>query len=228
MLVTTSRHHPIQLSSASLSSLITRLLLLGPFSATCSNIYFSSNRCRPVSAAKMSTVAIPQQHTLHSPSLQHPDSPDNASDSETPASSRKSSRSASRSSRRSKESTRQQPGLQRMSGYFPLGYKEAAYQWVCSLSLFHLSKPWSLRATRLTSTSFPGHIVDQRIASHLRAQCPKTDPLPQRGRLRCSLLRLAKYRRQARSLRQPCMALRHGAPLGQEQGPERVLGRARR
>lgn len=133
MLVIRSRHQPlISFSSASLSSLVTRL-----FSATCSTCNIIVNRPsaysnrRPVSAAKMTTVAIPQQHIQHPPPpLEHSSTPNSASDSETPASSRKSSRSASRSSRRSRESTRQQPGLQRMSGYFPLGYKEAAYQWV--------------------------------------------------------------------------------------------------
>lgn len=119
-----------------LSSLVTRPLVLSLFSATCSNRPSLYSHHRLVSAATMSTVAIPQQHHHHHqhppppPHVEQPDSPKSASDSETPSSSRKSSRSGSRS-RRSKDSTRQQPGLQRMSGYFPLGYKDAAYQWVC-------------------------------------------------------------------------------------------------
>lgn len=137
-------HRPIS-SSSSLSALATRLLL-APFSATCSinslSPYSSNRRRLLVSAApQMSTVAIPQQDQHQHPAPQQPASPDHASDSETPSSSRKSSRSRSRSARRSKESNRPQPGLQRMSAYFPIGYKEAAYQWVCHCHGLRTSPP---------------------------------------------------------------------------------------
>ncbi|KAL1858892.1 hypothetical protein Daus18300_009761 [Diaporthe australafricana] len=78
----------------------------------------------------MSTAALPQQ-PQHFP---HPEAAPTAtdthpSDSEKSSSSRDSSRSGSRS-----RTQKGQRGLQRMSTYFPLGYKEAAYQWWTTLS----------------------------------------------------------------------------------------------
>lgn len=126
----------------SYSSLVIRIATRvgsSPLSATtCSNIDCAYNTRTAGSVARMSTVAIPQQ-PLSQPIHHQPPSPsydphDSAFDSETPTSSRASSRSG-RQSRRSQDRTKSPPSGQasRMSAFFPLGYKEAASQWVCSL-----------------------------------------------------------------------------------------------
>lgn len=113
-----------------------RSRVVSPPSATCSNKFSTCNTRSAGSVAIMSTsAAIPQQdhrqdHSLH----QNSEPPSDAFDSETPTSSRASSRSgrASRkSSSKSRKVTQPQPASEkRMSAFFPLGYKEAAYQWV--------------------------------------------------------------------------------------------------
>lgn len=111
-----------------------------PPSATCTTRLSTHNTRSPASpgipasVAAMSTVAIPQQHDFPHQSSPHqhptttPDT-DDTFDSETPRSSRESS--SDRTVDQKKPS-----GFQRMSAFFPLAYKESAYQWVrhcCSL-----------------------------------------------------------------------------------------------
>lgn len=118
-----------------------------PPSATCSNSPNNPNTYnsrQPASAATMSTVAIPVSQHPHQPHHPHPHSsprqqdqeynlPSDGFDSETPSSSRASSRSrtSAKKSRNSPDQKQQSGSQQRMSAFFPLGYKEAAYQWVC-------------------------------------------------------------------------------------------------
>lgn len=96
-----------------------------PALVPCSSIsYTYKTRSAVTRVATMATVAIPQQ-----PPSQHLPPPDSAFPSTTPSSSRASSRSG-RKSRKSTDAKKPRSGDSRMSGFFPLGYKEAASQWV--------------------------------------------------------------------------------------------------
>lgn len=115
-------------SIASLRFLATRRPLASSHLARCSNSTTASPPCRIVSLGTMSTAAVLPQQPQHfpQPEVAAPTSTSSRpSDSKTPSSSRDSSRSGSKSRKQE-----EQRGQQRMSTYFPLGYKEAAYQWV--------------------------------------------------------------------------------------------------
>lgn len=121
---------PISVSRSTVSLIVNSLATRSPLAShlvRCSNSNTAFPPCRRVSLATMSTAAALPQQPQHFP--QPEDAPTSTSthlsDSETPLSSRDSSRSGARS--RKQEDQR---GLQRMSTFFPLGYKEAAYQWV--------------------------------------------------------------------------------------------------
>lgn len=93
---------------------------------TYSNIYYPA----AVSVARMSaSVAIPQQ-PFSQPKPTSEENNTSAFPSRTSSSSRASSRSGKKSRKSIDETAK--PQL-RMSSYFPLGYKEAASQWVCSV-----------------------------------------------------------------------------------------------
>lgn len=103
-------------------------------SATCSNSLSAFNSRRPDSAATMSTVAIPasqypQPH--HLPPLHQHDSESLSDDSETPRSSRASSPSRRRQGWTTPKREENLPVAPQRMSFFTLGYKEAAYQWVC-------------------------------------------------------------------------------------------------
>lgn len=129
-----------------------RAAVKSPPSAICSSssdyhYHYHYYYPRPAaSVATMSTVAVPQQplstplphhhHHHHHRHHQPYDKPaDAAFDSETPSSSRASSRGPVPRSRNSHDRKKElQPGqASRMSAFFPLGYKEAAAQWVRTL-----------------------------------------------------------------------------------------------
>lgn len=155
------------LSFLSKRSLATRRPLASHL-ASCSNSNTASSPSRSVSVATMSTAAALPQQPQHFP--QPEDAPTSTSphlsDSETPASSRDSSRSGSKSRKQE-----EQRGQQRMSTYFPLGYKEAAYQWVSSC-LSHRPSA-SLRSRPTTSPSMPNadyyrrELVDKPLACRI-------------------------------------------------------------
>jgi hypothetical protein len=107
--------------------------------------------CRPwrtVSLGNMSTAAVLPQQTQHfpQPEAAPTSTSPRPSDRETQTSSTSSTRSGSKS--RGKE---EQRGQQRMSTYFPLGYKEAAYQWV-SLPVSLASAPTAIPGPRPSVT----------------------------------------------------------------------------
>lgn len=126
------------------SSLVIRLAARVKWSRSATlftNTFATYNTRLAASVATMSTVAIPQQplsqplqnHT-HIPSSYNPHD-STTFDSDLPISPATSTSSIS--SRRSRKSSRDrkieevQPGQNsRMSAFFPLGYKEAASQWV--------------------------------------------------------------------------------------------------
>lgn len=134
----------LPLYSCSYSSLVIRLAarVKSPPSAIgtlCTNTSCAYNTRFAASVATMSTVAIPQQplsqplhHHAQLPSSYDPHGP--TLDSEPPISP---SITSSKTSRRSKKSSQdrkveevQPDRAPRMSAFFPLGYKEAASQWV--------------------------------------------------------------------------------------------------
>lgn len=143
-------------SSLVISSRVGARRVKPPPSATCSNNPNNPNAYnsrQPGSAATMSTVAIPASQHPH-PHHPHPHSsprqqdqdhslPSDGFDSETPSSSSRASSRSRRSAKTSKntQDKKQQSGSQqRMSAFFPLGYKEAAYQWVRPFLLCALSR----------------------------------------------------------------------------------------
>lgn len=127
-----SRFFNIYFSYSALSSfVVTRSSLRvqlfstsAPTTTTYSNISYPA--ARGISVARMSaTVAIPQQ-----PHSQHPPATDDINASRTSSSSRASSSSGRTPRKSTDDKTKPQSGNSRMSGFFPLGYKEAASQWV--------------------------------------------------------------------------------------------------
>lgn len=193
MLVVVLRNHLYShFHSCSCSTLVTRLatsvINKPPSSATCSNKNCAYNTRLAASVATMSTVAIPQQplpqplplHNNHHNQQHSPsdDPTDSAFDSETPTSSRASSTSRRRS-RKSQEPDRSQNlPLQpsRMSAFFPLGYKEAASQWVCLLYDALICTRFASAKYKLTHPRQP--IVEQPLPARLRARCSQSSPLP--------------------------------------------------
>lgn len=137
-----------------------RVSLLAPAPNTYSNIYYPA----AVSVANMSaSVAIPQQ-----PHSQHPPASEENTRSAFPSRTSSSSRASSRSGRRSRNSTDEKAKPQsRMSAYFPLGYKEAASQWVRSAPTMASHAPQH----HLLLTFYPS-TVEQPLSSRLRARCP--------------------------------------------------------
>lgn len=121
----------------------------------CTNTSCACNTRLAASVATMSTVAIPQQplsQPLHHHHTQLPSSyepHDSTLDSEPPISPSSTSSKSSRRSRKSSQDRKTeevQPGqTSRMSAFFPLGYKEAASQWVCwafcyAFNVYHSDK----------------------------------------------------------------------------------------
>lgn len=168
---------------ATRSRLGARIILLP--SATCTNKHNTYISRRADSAATMSTVAIPtpqhahpHHHHIHSQPLQQDptNTPSDGFDSETPSSSRESSRSGTsgRRAKNSKEIQQQSGSQQRMSSFFPLGYKEAAYQWVSPWLLYTFFTLTNLVDMKL----MPPATVDQHLTARLRAERPQLRPLP--------------------------------------------------
>lgn len=129
-------YHPNSYYYSALSSLavIRPTLRVKLSAASVPNTYGNIHYSAAVSVARMSaSVAIPQQpHSQHQPASDE----NTTSAFPTRTSSSSPSRASSQSGRRSRQSTdektKAQSGNPRMSAFFPLGYKEAASQWVCS------------------------------------------------------------------------------------------------